>query len=31
MKFGTDIHVALRMNYKVDPLTFRLAPPSGQP
>ncbi len=33
MKFGTDIHGAQRMNpenYFHGPLTFPLAPPSGQ-
>lgn len=30
MKFGTDIHVPIWMNFNnVDPLTFHLAPPLG--
>lgn len=29
MKFGTDIHLPLRMNF-ADPLTSNQAPPSGQ-
>lgn len=32
VKLGADIHVPLRMNWKMfgDPLTFLLAPSSGQ-
>lgn len=32
MKFGTDIHISLSMNFNHfgDPLTFHLAPSSGQ-
>lgn len=32
VNFGADIHVPIRMNCNTfsDPLTFQLAPPSGQ-